>query len=107
MTLPDTSTAAAAEGAADASGGTADVKQALDVLRGVLDRHNPTTRLFAAHRRDISTALDAAGITADTAVRSCIEETLTVAKAYEDDGMFAVMPNWDLLLSRVARLSHA
>lgn len=83
-----------------------EAKQALTVLRDVQGSFNSATRLFEAHRRDIALALDETGLSADAAVRQSINETLTTAAAYEADGMYAVMPTWDLLLSRVARLTR-
>ena len=81
-------------------------EQALAVLEDILGPANGGTRLFAAHRRAIVAALARAGITPDSPVQSTVAETLAVAEAYEADGMYAFMPTWDLLLSRVVRLAH-
>ena len=84
-----------------------EVQQALRVLRNVRSDFNPATRLFEAHRRDIARALDDAGLGAEATVRRSIDETLATAATYEADGMYAFMPTWDLLLSRVARLDRS
>jgi hypothetical protein len=81
-------------------------EQALAVLEDILGPANGGTRLFAAHRRDIIAALAQAGIAPDSPVHTTVAETLAVAEAYEADGMYAFMPTWDLLLSRVFRLAH-
>lgn len=80
--------------------------RALAVLADVQGPFHPGTRLFAAHRRDIVAALTQAGFDPDGDVFACVNQTLATAEAYEADGMLAFIPNWGLLVTRVARLDQ-
>lgn len=97
MSLPETLTPT---GPADSSAQTAQVVAVLDGVRGTF---HPGTRLFAAHRRDIRAALAHADIDEQNAAYAVVAETLHTAEVYEADGMYAFLPTWDLLLTRVKR----
>lgn len=81
-----------------------DVLAVLEQVRGAF---HPGTRLFAAHRRNITAAIEQAGLSEDSPTHACIALTLSTAETYEADGMYAFLPTWDLLLTRVARLGSS
>lgn len=83
----------------------AQIQNALAVLARVQDTFHPGRLLWAAERRAIAAALAGAGIVEGSAVHECVSQTLRTAHTYESDGMYAFLPTWDLLLSRVGRLS--
>lgn len=81
------------------------IERALAVLADVQEAFRPGTLLWAAERRAIVAALVEAGIVEGGAVHECVGQTLRTAHTYETDGMYAFLPTWTLLLSRVSRLN--